>query len=61
MPVAGDKGFWSAGQGPVTRRIAVPLREFLDTEVAGWATGCLAGHCGTTSSPSATRRATPGD
>jgi Na+/H+ antiporter NhaA len=31
-PVAGS---WSAGQGPVARRLAVPLCEFLDTEVAG--------------------------
>ncbi len=29
------EGSWSAGQGPVARRLAVPLREFLDTEVAG--------------------------
>jgi NhaA family Na+:H+ antiporter len=26
---------WSAGPGPVARRLAVPLREFLDTEAAG--------------------------
>ena len=29
------EGSWSAGQGPVARRLAVPLREFLDTEAAG--------------------------
>jgi hypothetical protein len=29
------EGSWSAGQIPATRRLAVPLREFLDTEVAG--------------------------
>jgi NhaA family Na+:H+ antiporter len=29
------EGSWSAGKGPVARRLAVPLREFLDTEVAG--------------------------
>jgi NhaA family Na+:H+ antiporter len=29
------EGSWSAGQGPVARRLAVPLREFLDTEVSG--------------------------
>ena len=29
------EGSWSAGQGPVTRRLAVPVREFLDTEVTG--------------------------
>jgi Na+:H+ antiporter, NhaA family len=29
------EGSWSAGQGPVARRLAVPLREFLDTEVTG--------------------------
>ena len=29
------EGSWSAGQGPVARRLAVPLRGFLDTEVAG--------------------------
>jgi NhaA family Na+:H+ antiporter len=26
---------WSAGNRPAARRLAVPLREFLDTEVAG--------------------------
>jgi len=31
-PVEGSR---SAGQGPVARRLAVPLREFLDTEVTG--------------------------
>ena len=29
------EGSWSAGQGPVARRLAVPVREFLDTEVTG--------------------------
>jgi Na+/H+ antiporter NhaA len=29
------EGSRSAGQGPVARRLAVPLREFLDTEVTG--------------------------
>jgi NhaA family Na+:H+ antiporter len=29
------EGSWSAGQSPAARRLAVPLREFLDTEVAG--------------------------
>jgi Na+:H+ antiporter, NhaA family len=29
------EGSWSAGNSPVARRLAVPLREFLDTEVAG--------------------------
>jgi Na+:H+ antiporter, NhaA family len=29
------EGPWSAGQGPVARRLAVPVREFLDTEVTG--------------------------
>ncbi len=29
------EGSWSAGSGRVARRLAVPLREFLDTEVAG--------------------------
>jgi NhaA family Na+:H+ antiporter len=29
------EGSWSSGQGPVARRLAVPLREFLDTEAAG--------------------------
>jgi NhaA family Na+:H+ antiporter len=29
------EGSWSAGQGPVARRLVVPLREFLDTEIAG--------------------------
>ena len=29
------EGSWSAGQSPAARRLAVPLREFLDNEVAG--------------------------
>ena len=29
------EGSWSAGKSPAARRLAVPLREFLDTEVAG--------------------------
>ena len=29
------EGSWSAGQSPAARRLAIPLREFLDTEVAG--------------------------
>ena len=29
------EGSWSAGNSPLSRRLAVPLREFLDTEVAG--------------------------
>jgi Na+/H+ antiporter NhaA len=29
------EGSWSAGPSPVARRLAVPLQEFLDTEVAG--------------------------
>jgi Na+:H+ antiporter, NhaA family len=29
------EGSWSSGDSPVARRLAVPLREFLDTEVAG--------------------------
>jgi Na+:H+ antiporter, NhaA family len=29
------EGSWSAGPSPVARRLAIPLREFLDTEAAG--------------------------
>ena len=29
------EGSWSAGQSPAARRLAIPLREFLDTAVAG--------------------------